>query len=151
MIILVSAIGFYSMERNLTHENELADQAKLISNELIRLSTVQGETQVRFGFGTDYPSNIRLRETVGGLLYHVQVTPTTVRVEQDGISFSEKLLQPVHLWYPSKEEYDKTSLEEKQQENPELELTSNQDFTALRISITVDNLSEYHTFVYVSG
>lgn len=148
IIILTSVLGIFSMQREDANELELRNIADKISSSVNNINTVLGETKetVTFVKGED---GIFLDPKVEGKTYEIILTQNEVIVKQEGKNFLRDFIVNIHLWEPENIVYNLTHLQNRDDENKELDFTSGEDFEIQRKSIEIDGEKGYMTFVYL--
>jgi hypothetical protein len=148
IIILTSVLGIFSMQREDAKDLELRNIVEEISQTINNLNTVSGETKETMTFRTG-EQGIYLTPNVDGKPYEIVITQYEVIVKQEGKIFLRDFVMSIHLWEPENIMYNLSLLQNRDEENSQLEFVSGEDFVIHRKLMEMDGEKGYMTFVYL--
>lgn len=148
IIILVSVLGIYAIQRNQAIELELKSIADKIAGTIENLNALHGETKVIVAFD-EGDEDVHVKPYVDGKNYEIMITCNKVFITQDDRHYTSDITGSIHLWVPLSNTYNQTQIQYLDDENRKLEFKSGQDFEIERKLIEIGGEDKYMTFVYL--
>lgn len=148
LIILSSTIGFFTWQNKNTQIFELQNIADQIAGKINEMNGIEGSVSVRVTF-EDNINGMHLNAIVGGKTYIINITQNLIVTSQYSAQVVGKIIEPIHVWKPEKDEYESEEIQENDTKSHSQEFSSGTDFIIERKMVTVSGLQEFHTFVYL--
>ncbi len=147
MIILVSMLGFFQVQRNLMFGEEVQSIADQLAAWVNDISTLHAEVQVNITFDESLQGYVLPRVLSNGKPYDITFLQRGVVVSCDGISKSSVVFRPVHFWTVEDASYSAADIDAMDAANAKLEIEAGEDVMLVRRCIEVGYSEEWATFV----
>jgi hypothetical protein len=152
LVLVASALGFFSIERGAMEEGHFRDMCQSLGGAMDTLSTVNSGMQFNVTF-SDEKAGLRLDGSFRNIGYEVEIRPGQVIFRQEGLTAVHALAQNVHVWDPrlvwnGTAYVSAGGLAILDKDHPVLRTRSGNDFLIERMLVVVSGMPAYRTFVH---
>jgi len=160
LILIVSMVGFFAIQRSELEAIEFQNSANTIANAVNEVGRSEANTQLNITFNQverNTKGNVYINPLFRSRTYDVVIYHNVVNLMQDDKSVTAKFHFNIHPFAPSDCSglnldtgyVPRYQLEDKDESTQHLKTTSGHDLVIERKLLEVSGHKEYHTFVYL--